>query len=746
MKLAALLVALLSFATFGQAQENPLPSPTPGFLVDRYGQNARVNLPGRVISDEELRADVPKQKAALTPLDAPTLDSYGGLAGSGQKYGLKSTGFFRVDAIGSHQVFVTPEGNVFFHLAVCGISMTDDYTLVTGREKDFEWLPPKEGEFATAWRPRSPGVVSFYVANWIRKFGKPFDPDEWAGQVVDRVRSWGFNSAGAFSNYTPAMRSRHFPYVSWLPMGQEFGARMLPDKVGASEVLDPFAPGTEEALDKAFAQKIGPSANDPLIIGYFNGNEQHLELLAKLIPKYQASKVAAKQKLVDFLQAEYSNIAALQAAWKLPKDPSSFAELGEQSLPVSTEAASADMKKFCRLYLETYFSLVERVFRKYDKNHLLIGNRLTPGTANNKDEVEISGAHVDVLSVNYYSYEIDQSFLKQIHDWSGGKPIILSEWYFSSTDTGLGGGKEVRNQAERALGYRHYVEQAAALPFVIGSEWFIFNDQALTGRFFEGLHGEGNNTGLVNVVDRPYEALVAATRETGHYIYDVVFGKQPPFVFHDPRFVGGQGASKAVSVPRALPGLKMDGTTTNWPGRPAESIESNRVAMGNPDPRFRGDFRLCWDEKNLYFLIQVKDPTPGLNDKKPNALWNADAVELFIGSRSPDQKGTLLFGDTQILVGASSMPKIFIEGSEQDAARCQAVMIKEVSHDGYVLEVAVQWTVLKAQPKAGMELLFDVAIDNSDDGQTRKQQLVWNGSAKNSGDRGAWGHARLVEN
>ncbi|MFA6287725.1 MAG: hypothetical protein WC661_10110 [Opitutaceae bacterium] len=45
-----------------------------------------------------------------------------------------------------------------------------------------------------------------------------------------------------------------------------------------------------------------------------------------------------------------------------------------------------------------------------------------------------------------------------------------------------------------------------------------------------------------------------------------------------------------------------------------------------------------------------------------------------------------------------------------------------------------------------MELLFDVVIDNSDDGDFRLQQLVWSGTGKNSGDRGAWGRARLVEN
>jgi len=717
-----------------------------GFTVDRYGQNARVDFPGKITSDDELKADLAEQKALSAPSSGRALDTYGGLAGSGAEFGLKKSGFFRIDKIGDRQVLVTPEGNLFFHLGVCGISNSDDYTLVKGRESVYEWLPPREGTYATAWRANTSGVVSFYIANWIRKFGRPFSFDDWTGQVVDRLRAWGFNSAGAFSTYTGPMRSRQFPYVSWLPSGREFGAKMLPDKVGASELLDPFAPGTEEALRKAFAQKVTPLASDPLIIGFFNGNEQHFELLPKMIPAYKASQVAAKGRLVDFLREKYRTIEDFDQAWHSKNASTSFEGLGENALTVLTEEAAADMKEFTRLYLETYFSMIERVFREADPNHLLIGNRLTPGTANNRDVVEISGAHIDVLSINYYSYAIEKEYLEQTHRWSGGKPIILSEWYFSSTDSGLGAGKEVQGQKERGLGYRHYVEQAASLPFIVGSEWFIYNDQAITGRFFEGLNGEGNNTGLVDVGDRPYEELVAATRLTGSRIYDVVLGREAPFVFQDPRFVGGQGSRKVVTIPRALPNFKMDGSTTNWPGRPAEPIESSRLVLGNPNSSLRGDFRLCWDDANLYFLIQVKDPTPAKNDQPVSYLWNGDGVELFLSAKDIDTGGSMAFGDLQILLGAGEAPKVHIDGRADDAMSCRLLVIKDVSGDGYVLEAAIPWSVLKTTPRAGMMLLFDVGIDNSDDGKVRKQQLMWNGTAKNSGDRGGWGRARLVEN
>jgi hypothetical protein len=735
------------FDSLGDASAAPEKSRK--FLVDRYGQSARKEYPGKVTTDDELKADARRELEELSSHQPdPKLDKYGGLAGSKLTYNLAATGFFRTDKADGRHVLVTPEGNVFFQLAVSGITNTDDYTTLRGRENVYEWIPPQDKLFQGAWRPNTPGVASFYIANWIRKFGKPYDKEEWVTQAVKRLRSWGFNSSGAFSGNPAAFGTLGFPNVAFLPLGAGDGVVHLPDRLGAASLLDPFAPGTEAALDKRFAEKIAPRAKDPLLIGYFFGNEQHLELLPKVVPTYKASKVPAKARLVELLREKYGNdIARFNAAWNPAKPFADFDALKEQPLFIRTEEGAADMKAFYELYLETYFSLVERLFRKHDPNHLLIGSRMTPGTANNEPAVRISSKYTDVNSINYYSYAIEKPFLTKFQQRSGDKPVLFSEWYFSATDRGLNGGKEVKNQTERAQAYRNYVEQAAALPFVVGSQWFIYMDQSITGRFFEGLNGEGANTGMVDVTDRPYRELVAAAQTTNERIYDILFGREKPFAYDDPRFNGDSaGGNRIVSIPRALPGMKMDGTTTNWPGRPAEPIESSRLVHGAPNPNLRGDFRLCWDDANLYFLIQVKDPTPLKTNKEGARLWSADGVELFIAARDLQQPGTMHYSDRQILIGASEPPKLHIVDHPEDNAACQSLVVKDITGDGYVLQASIPWSVLGITPKPGMELLFDVMIDNSDDGDIRIQQLAWNGTAKNSADRAAWGRARLIEN
>lgn len=724
------------------------------FLVDRYGQSARKEYPGKVKSDDELRNDIELQRAALPAPGGPAKDAFGGLAGSGETYGLKKTGFFRVGEAGGRQVLVTPEGNVFFHVAVCGLTNTDDYTLVKGRESTYEWLPEKSGEFATAWRPKTPGVLSFQIANWIRKYGKPYDQDEWLTQAVTRLRAWGFNSTGAFSATNATTRALHVPYTAGLPIETAKGAKVLPDRIGASNLIDPFAPETVAALDKAFGERLPAQADDPLIIGFFLGNEQHFEILPRLIPTYK-SGVAAKVRLVRLLEEKYGDIAAFNAAWNPAQPFADFEALKDAPLFVRTDAGAADMHAFQKLYLETYYSLVCDTFRKYDRNHILIGSRWTPGTAGNEDVVTIGGKHLDVVSINYYTHGVDKDFLKKAHAWSGGRPIILSEWHYGSIANGLGGAAvEVKTLADRGSAYRNYLEQSASLPFVVGSEWFIYADQSITGRWFSGFHGEGGNTGLVDVTDRPYADLVAAAKLTNDRIYDLMLRKAEPFVFDDPRFTGkkSDGAGRVVRVQRAPAGIALDGSTSNWPGVPAEPVDPARIVNGLPNPALRGDFRLCWDEKFLYVHVQVKDPTPLNNEGAHRSLWSGDGVELFVGGKDLTTSAGMVYDDRQVLLGAGTEAKVFVAraGGEEDgkrlASECRATVVKDVSGAGYVLAAALPWSIFGVAPEDGREFFFDLAINNSDDGRLRIQQLMWNGNKDNSTHRAAWGRARLVTN
>ena len=347
--------------------------------------------------------------------------------------------------------------------------------------------------------------------------------------MIDRVRQWGFNSIGAFSSIPDAVvRAKNFPYVTHLPLSEWEG---LPRVPGVFESFDPFDEKTRARIEENIAKHVPERAADPLLIGWFIVNEPRFDEIPRNVPALDG-RHACKRRLVSLLREKYGTIEGYNTAWQA--QAKSFEELEAAGLAVKTDAARRDMETYTGLYLDAYFSTVADAFRKYDPNHLLIGARYQPVTINNEQLCRITGKYCDVMSFNYYTYGIDAALLRNVHAWSGGRPVLLSEFFWSSPrDSGLAGGRDVKSQRERGLAYRNYVEQAAALGFVVGIEWFTLVDQSATGRWFSKYNGESANSGLFSVADRPWKDCVAEMARANFDVYDVILGKRPPFVWTD---------------------------------------------------------------------------------------------------------------------------------------------------------------------------------------------------------------------
>ena len=732
-------------------------------LVDEFGQVPR-DWPGKITSAEALLEDAQREEALYrawadafadparawthggTALHPARRSVWGGLDGAGKALGLSATGFFHVEkkTVGGRErwLLVDPAGEPFFHLGICCFGASDDYTDVTGRRAGFAWLPPHEGPFAAAWKDK-PGdwwhtrAVSFYKANVIRKYGA-WDEEAQARRHIARVRAVGFNSGGAFSARPAAMREARFPHVATLPTG---GARPLPNVRG---LFDPFDPETPGRLDAAFAKALTPHKDDPLLIGYYIANEQGLEDIPTAIPALNGT-YAAKRELVAFLRRRYGgDIAAFTEAWKHAAP--SFEALTDIGLPVATRAAAADMSAFTERLLDRYYRLVHDTFRRYDPNHLLIGSRWQPGTANNEILCRVAGRYLDVVSINYYTAAIDRAFVSRLYEWTGGKPQFWSEFYYTASreSNNAPSSNDLPTQRERGLAYRNYVEGAADLGFVVGVEWFTLIDQAPTGRFFEGQNGERNNTGLFNVLDRPYRDLFDGMLEANANVYRVWFGDAEPYRFEHPRFQPRRtDARRTVSAGRPVGPMSVDGMQSGYPGRPPELISADRIVSGTDDPAFNASFKVAWDDAHLYLLVAVRDATPFCADKSLPHAWNGDCIELFLGHEAPEQGGPLLASDRQILLRASPEGGAYVPHATVPH-NIRTAVIPAADGAGYTLEAAIPWATIDFTPKENAKLLFDLAVDNADPGEPRSQQLMWNGTHRNSSDRSAWGLLHLV--
>ena len=712
--------------------------------VDRFGQTTRKDFPIKVKDEADLKADVANEAAYYGSYQPLALDTWGGLPGSKDKYGLSASGFFHVEKKGDKWILVDPDGNANFHLGVCcfGYNPGDESTYIKDRHEIYEWIPPVDGEYASAFHPDAwwhKDVISFYQTNLIRKYGPERTKDQQLAVLVDRVKAVGFNAVGAFSGNSPAFTEKHFPRMDMVGVGPE-----LP---GVRGVSDPFDDATLKKMDENFGKWLPPKANDPLIIGYFFANEQAFEDIPRGVPKLDG-KHAAKRKLVELLQAKYPTIAEFNTAWNLQL--ADFAALADKGLPVTTKAAFADMQAYTELFLDTYFKTITETFRKYDKNHLSVSNRWQPGTANNEALCRAAGKYMDVISINYYTLGVDRGFMERLYNWTGGKPQMWSEFYYTSGAEGnpSAGGLDMATQQKRGEAYRNYIEQAAHLGFVVGIEWFTLVDQAVTGRWFSKLDGERNNSGLFATTDRPYDAMWREMAKSHHDIYDVWLNGKTPFAIDDPRFTGGASkTTKTVQAGRVAPGsLTINGTTDGWPGRPPERIGSERIASGKDGKGLEAAYKVAWDAQNLYLLVNITDPTPLNNTKDGDRLWAGDGVELFIGSEKLDQPGTLLFTDHQVLLAgrADTKPGSWHVVNAATQPEIKLINVPSVDGSGYTLEAAIPWSALDVKPSEGQSLLFDLAIDDAPAGGDRTRQLMWNGGGKNSGDRSYWGRLQLV--
>lgn len=120
----------------------------------------------------------------------------------------------------------------------------------------------------------------------------------------------------------------------------------------------------------------------------------------------------------------------------------------------------------------------------------------------------------DVFSMNRYGVSLDKPYIDHVYEVTG-RPILIGEFHFGTPGRGLSAGLvQTANQEERGVAYRYFVEQAAALPMLVGVHWFQWIDEPNTGR----MDGENYNIGLVDVTDQPYRELVDAVKATSKRI------------------------------------------------------------------------------------------------------------------------------------------------------------------------------------------------------------------------------------
>ncbi|MFC4808163.1 hypothetical protein [Paenibacillus sp. GCM10023250] len=463
-------------------------------MMDKYGQWLYETWDGKVTSDEQLRQEYKAEAGALArvKLDRYTYDQYGGIK-SGGKY--KSTGYFRLQQINGKWWFITPEGYKFILKGVDAASIWEwgygtPYHKADGSPRQvFEELPDPAA-FAPAYASDGNGErVSFLVANVMRKYGRDFEA-RWESITRKRLIDWGFN---AFSKWTKPRFIKDFPYIE-----------LLQDPMNLKRIqwtYDVFDPQARSIIEAAIAPRLKELRNDRWLIGYTYDNEAGWNAdIVKTVLTYGADS-AAKSAFVDQVAATYNqDLAAVNAV--LGTSAESFDALKAASINIANVPAEV-VSDYIRLASRTYFSTIKSIISKYDRNHLFMGASIVPTWRTSLEWDSAAMEFVDAFSVDNYSN--DPTWITRYASFN--KPLLNLEFTFSHAARGLSpinASTSVAGIAERGLAFKAYVESQAANPLFVGSGWFAYYDQAVTGR----RDNENFNIGLVNQQDQPYTDMV----------------------------------------------------------------------------------------------------------------------------------------------------------------------------------------------------------------------------------------------
>lgn len=742
-------------------------------IVDKYGQlvaspyTPNDNRPhAKITSNEELAKVREQNETYFSSLLPPNdRDSYGGLAGSKDQYGFAATGYFYgshadIDKDGTLEaVMVDPIGNLYFQLGATVTDPNESYADLTGIKSEYDL--PAYDPASKAWRGEN--TFSPYVYNIEQETGEPFDVNAWREDQIYNQKQLGFNSLGMWSGGASATT----PYFEVLD-----SAMAQTPHIGGSRLFDVFSPDWQNSLNTAYGGAISGHANDSMLIGYMFENELPYDSFTSTILSSSSVGSGTRNELATWMSGQYGgDIGAFNAAWKT--SIASFDNLESGTLKMTTTAASNDINNFTKHYLETEYHTIYQTGKTYDPNHMQLGDRWFAGSLRNvalaQDLAEASAGNVDAITYNYYTNSLDTAWLKQIYEWSGSTPIILSEWHYSDTSVLPNGSQPVSSPTAKGQMYSDYLENAIATGVVVGSDWFTWLDQAPTGRYFNGPNnGESGAYGFVDVTDRPVEAFDEYAKQTHYNVYKLLAGDIEPYAAPNRSAATDRDTHKVLGAPHA-DAAPVIGEFTDWSGFSATAALTAIDQVSGPaipDPNVSAKLSVAWDNENFYLQARV---TSGINRAanggvagNPADMWNGDGLELFFGPQDAGATpGSMLGTDSQLLLGINknsdnsvSAAAYWVNGPSFASQTPVNVKAKMASDGlGWMLEAAIPLSALGLPEDAfgtdgslalGTPIRYDMGFDLSGAGGTRYSQYAWNGNDSDSKNRNPWGTLKFV--
>ncbi len=443
------------------------------------------------------------------------------------------------------------------------------------------------------------------------------DSNLWANATLKRLRSWGFTTVGGWSDFH-ALRQCPDAGVAFAPVlhvGSTAGAPWW----------DMWDPKNLQRMDEVARSQIVPLRDDPRVIGYYSDNEiGWWNAILFQMTLEQGPTSGQRQRLIELLQQTYRNDwSELLRDFEPAPGVDGWQDLDQHGMLYLRPGGQGiqTYRRFLGMLAERYYGLVHDLIRKYHSRALVLGDRYQ--SFYYPEVTRACARYVDVVSSNLNAHWNDGLFarfyLETLHALAG-KPVLIGEFYMSARDNRSGNKNSrgvypvVATQKDRAVGFRNTLEALLRIPYVIGTDWFQYYDEPTHGRF----DGENFNFGLVDIHDRPYEALTTTART----LDPIALKQKPPLA----RANASQGVPSAPREPLG-------------PFEPMLALKHWDRDRGFVPPASEfplADLYVCWNRQAVYLGLYAQDVTEDAfyKDKVVRAVDRAEWVVSLNGSTS----------------------------------------------------------------------------------------------------------------
>ena len=374
----------------------------------------------------------------ISTANTQELSKYGGYKGL---HG-KKTGFFHTEEIDGRWWLVDPEGCVFITFALNHISpsvLLTDYN----REKNIQEF----GDPGNIQGRRIPSDSEF-----IKSFNK---------MVEDDYNTLGFNTYGHFSSLEN--KPQNTAYMINLASVSGVPSHYTP--VNRREHPDVFSDDWKNKVDSNFRNQVDVEKikNDPWVLGYyytdlpihskFHAEETLIDQFGDDHPgaltwqetlMISNSNTDGKKAFAEVVRKKYiGEIGEFNRVYGTScRNFDDVLDLGEELLnPVDRFEAAIDDEYFLKELLEEYYRTMYETIKKYDPNHLVLGDKYNGNTHARYAALDVAKKWVDVLMFQYYGfYEKDSQTYRYLPAFKDivdmvhritDRPVILSDNCFS---------------------------------------------------------------------------------------------------------------------------------------------------------------------------------------------------------------------------------------------------------------------------------------------------------------------------